>query len=483
MGSSEIFTIAKTVAMKFTFTILLVALTFKISLGQTLNPELLKSDLVIVKNALQARHPEMYRHTTHEHFDSLYQSIESQFNKPMTIAQFYTAVSPLISSLKCGHTKWLLSGKDYYYPFDTINLFPLKLYFTKGKAFVISHYLNQDVPVLSEVIAINGISIENLITRLFKSLSFGDGFSTGGKYYELNNYFPGILSTYIGTSAEYTIEYINPEQKTETKTFAGVSYDAIKSFNDKRNKPEEVPYSFSLVDNKLGWMDINRFYSFKGEPDYDKFLKKSFAELKDKGIENLVIDLRGNEGGNEDWGIELYKFLARNPFRYYESLSVCKMRMANFKEQLPFLVRVLKPFIGPGRKSFKLLVHKWLKTQKPKKDAFRGKVYLLLDGQSFSVTTELASKAKSDGRVVIIGQESAGGYALNTSGLFSIVTLPHSKVELGIPLFGFNMGNNPTKNPMDRGILPDYEVEMSPADIANGSDPVRDFAIKLAGTR
>lgn len=45
------------------------------------------------------------------------------------------------------------------------------------------------------------------------------------------------------------------------------------------------------------------------------------------------------------------------------------------------------------------------------------------------------------------------------------------------------MGNNPTKNPMGRGILPDYEVEMSPADIANGSDPVRDFAIKLAGTR
>ena len=57
------------------------------------------------------------------------------------------------------------------------------------------------------------------------------------------------------------------------------------------------------------------------------------------------------------------------------------------------------------------------------------------------------------------------------------------KTATGIPLFGFYMGNNPAKNSIAQGILPDYEVEMSPADIANGSDPVRDFAIKLAGTR
>ncbi len=368
-------------------------------------------------------------------------------------------------------------------PLVTTNLFPLKLYFTKGKAFVISHYLNQDAPVLSEVISINGISIEKLIDSLFLNLAFADGFSAGGKYFELNNYFPGIFSTYYGTSSQYIIECITSEQKTETRTFAGVTYDTIKSFNDRQNKPEEAPYSFSVVGNNLGWMDINRFYSFKGEPDYDKFLKKSFAELKNKGIENLVIDLQGNEGGIEDWGIELYRYLARNPFRYYESLSVRKMQKTNFKEQLPFLVRLLRPFIGPDRKSFKLFVHKWLKTQKPKKDVFHGKVYLLLDGQSYSVTTEFASKAKSDGRVVVVGQESAGGYALNTSGLFSIVTLPNSKVELGIPLFGFNMGNNLAKNPMDRGILPDYEVEMSPADIVNGSDPVRDFVMKLVGEK
>ncbi len=107
--------------MKFTFTILLVALTFKISLGQTLTPEFLKSDLSIVKNALEARHPEMYRYTTREHFDSLYRSIEDQFSQSMTVPEFYIAVSPLISSLKCGHTKWLLSGKDYYYSFYTTN--------------------------------------------------------------------------------------------------------------------------------------------------------------------------------------------------------------------------------------------------------------------------------------------------------------------------------------------------------------------------
>ena len=57
------------------------------------------------------------------------------------------------------------------------------------------------------------------------------------------------------------------------------------------------------------------------------------------------------------------------------------------------------------------------------------------------------------------------------------------KNATGIPLFGFNMGNNPTQNPMGRGILPDYEVEMSPADMVNGSEPVREFLIKLIDSK
>jgi hypothetical protein len=122
---------------------------------------------------------------------------------------------------------------------------------------------------------------------------------------------------------------------------------------------------------------------------------------------------------------------------------------------------------------------KGLKTQKPHKNAFQGNVYLLLDGQSFSVTTEFASRFKSDQRGVIIGNETAGGYAMNTSGFFSIVNLPHSKIDLGIPLLGFHMGGLYESNPKDRGVLPDHAIEIHVENIQNGTDPVKEFTLGL----
>jgi len=464
--------------MKYIYAILLSALTVTFSKAQMLTPEQLTVDITIVKSALEARHPEMYRNISPEKFNTLLSSIKDSLNHPMSVQDFYIAMYPLIGSLKCGHTKWLLKDKDYYYPFHTADLFPLKLYFVKDRAYVISHYSDMEVPVLSEVISINGVSTKKLISDLFGKLAFADGYSVEGKYYELNHFFSGIYSTNYGTSSQYTIEYLNKAQKTEIRSYSGVSLNVIKAFDEKHSRPELIPYSFSLIDNQIGWMDINRFFSYSSEPDFNKFLKKSFAELRLKNIRTLVIDLRGNEGGNEDWGIELYKYLAKSPFNYYENISVKKLVKGDFQEKLPFLFRLLRPFIDQEKKSFAFLTHKWLKIQKPKKDGFEGQVYLLIDGQSYSVTTEFASRAKSDGRAIIVGQESAGGYALNTSGFFSIVTLPNSKIELGIPLLGFNMGNNPSKNHMNRGVIPDYEVEIFPEDVVNSHDVTKEFVIK-----
>jgi len=453
--------------MKYYFIFLMFAF-FSTLKAQTLTPEQLKTDLTIVRKALEARHPEMYKYVSQKEFDSLYRSLEDSFSKPMPVQDFYTSMLPLIASLKCGHTKWLPDGRDYYYPFYSDNLFPLKLYFTKGKAYVIGHYTESESPVLAEVISINGNSMKSIISGLLDKLTFADGYSAEGKYFELNNFFSGIYSTHYGIANQYRFEYFNKAHKPETATFSGVNVNAVKAFDEKRHKPDSSPFTFSLIDNEIGWMDINRFYAFPNEPNFNKFLKKSFNELENKKISTLVIDLRGNEGGNEKWGFELYRYLAIDPFRYYNKMSVKKLKKSDFEENISLKYRLLKPFVDRN---------KMLKLQKPEKSAFRGKVYLLIDGQSYSTATEFASKAKSEGRVIVVGQESAGGYALNTSGFFSIVKLPHSKVELGIPLVGFDMGNSSSKNPMDRGIVPDYEIENLPEDVLSSFDRAKDFVV------
>ena len=68
---------------------------------------------------------------------------------------------------------------------------------------------------------------------------------------------------------------------------------------------------------------------------------------------------------------------------------------------------------------------------------------------------------------------------MNTSGFFSIVNLPYSKIDLGIPLLGFHMAGLTESNPKDRGILPDYAIETHAENILHGIDPVRDFSLEL----
>jgi hypothetical protein len=446
--------------------------------GQTLQPEQMKSDVEIFKKALEAKHHEMYRYTSAKEFEVMFEQVKSDLDREMSVRDFYLTMTPLIAALHCGHTKWIVAGEDMYYPFFDADLFPLQLHFEKDKAYVIGHFDGKEIPVSAEVISINGEKTGDIIKNLLPKLTFADGFSQGGKYYQLNHAFPGIFSTHFGTKPTYDVEVL-VDGKTQILTFEGVSHHQIKAYHSSKYKEHEDPFRLEILEANTAWLDIDRFYAYPNEPAFKKFLKASFEEIQKNNISDLVIDLRGNEGGNESWGIELYKYLAESPFSYYDRISVKKKEKLDFDAKTSFLFKLASMFNKNGENGREFTLQKGLKTQKPHKNAFRGNVYLLLDGQSFSVTTEFASRFKSEKRGAIIGSETAGGYAMNTSGFFSIVNLPYSKIDLGIPLLGFHMAGLTESNPKDRGIFPDYAIETKAENIQNGIDPVREFSLEL----
>ena len=65
-----------------------------------------------------------------------------------------------------------------------------------------------------------------------------------------------------------------------------------------------IPYA-GIVDkeNKVGYINLS---TFSGTPSKD--FKKAFLDLKKQGITSLVIDLRGNGGGNLEEGVEIANY-------------------------------------------------------------------------------------------------------------------------------------------------------------------------------
>ncbi|MVM36110.1 peptidase S41 [Spirosoma sp. HMF4905] len=445
--------------------------------GQSLTPDQLQADFSRFRTALNEVHPEMYRYTPKPVFDSLFEATAARLNRSMSQHEFYVMMTPLLVALRDGHIKWIVSGRDEHYPFFTDKLFPLKLYFLGEKAWMMDNYSTSPVPIGAEIKAINGKPMHQIIQTLLPMMTFADGNGIGGKLEDLNHYFSGYYATFIDAPTAFDV-VCQVGSETKTITVSPVTDQTIKAYVEAHKPTPQKPFRLTFMDTQTAVMTIERFMGNKKEQDYKQFLHDSFQEIKAKNVQHLVLDLRDNEGGEESWGILLYSYLARQPFRYYDHISVHQKKKYSFPAWTSKLYRMLKGLaVKKHGNAYALAWHKGLRNTKPKPEAYQGKLYVLLNGTSFSVTTELAARIHADKRAVFIGQESGGGYRVNSSGIFTITQLPNSKIDLGIGMFGFNMAN--VAEHADRGIIPDYLVEPTADDMLNHRDRIMEYTLKL----
>jgi C-terminal processing protease CtpA/Prc len=103
-----------------------------------------------------------------------------------------------------------------------------------------------------------------------------------------------------------------------------------------------------------------------------------------------------------------------------------------------------------------------------RKDHFDGNIYILTGGNSFSATTLFVQELKGQKNVKIIGEETGGGAYGNTAWIIPELTLPNTKVRIGIPKFRFVMRRNLIKEA--RGVMPDIYIAPTADDIKRGVD-------------
>lgn len=441
--------------------------------SQTLTPEQTQTDLKAFRQSLEAFHPELNRYQTREEFLQQLNALERDINHPLSQREFYQKMLPIIGNIKDGHIKWIAQGKDQYYPFFEDQLFPVQVHVDKEQVLVLRNLGKETLPELAKITSINGQAIEQILTTLMENSTFGDGDSEGGKYFQLNRYFSALYANQFGVSETYSMG-LEIDGKHSIVELKGVNKDQIES----AFPPVEAPFSFEIKENKIAVMTVHRFFTYPGEPDFKRFLKDSFAKIQAQGIQKLILDLRGNEGGNEKLGIELYRYLAKEPFVYYGEVTSRPNQKLPFDTHTSLLFRLANSF---SKKQSEKSQFRFAPSgvTKPYSNAFQGEVMVLVDGQTFSVATEFASRVKADGRAKFIGEETAGGAALNSSGFFTIVTLPYSKIDLGIPRIGFHMANLPNDMDPRRGIIPDLKAGLTAEDKISGKDSVMQLAIDL----
>ncbi len=451
-------------------------------------PEQLKSDFELLRDALEEGHGGLYYYTPKEELDQQFDRILRSLDQSLTELDFFRLLAPLITNIKDGHTGILLSPAYRAYLENEPVLLPFNLRFIGQKTFIFRNYSqDEDFVVGGEVISINEHPISEILEQMMTVIP-SDGQVQTSKYRRLENTarFGETYNLLFGKTTSYSIKYRTADNKKLRQVkVKGINRIELNSIFEERypDVPRNLPPIELEYRANIAILTIRTFGSAgykRAGISYPVFMRSAFKELEERNIQHLIIDLRNNGGGDDLYGKILVAYLMDKPFKYYEHLRVRNKELAflSHTNVPPESRKALASRLKENESgTYDLLFHPNLGEQKPIQPTFKGKVYVLINGASFSGSGECTSLIHFHKKAVFIGEECGAGYYGNTSGFMPRLTLPHTGIQMRIPVVRYSMAVS--GYPPDRGIIPDYPFSSSIKDLLSGKDTELDFVFEL----
>jgi len=224
--------------------------------------------------------------------------------------------------------------------------------------------------------------------------------------------------------------------------------------------------SYYIQLNSFKWRDND----VKNEYEtFDEMFSNIFKDIKKQNPKNLIVDLRYNMGGNMYIPGLFYSYLAKEDFNEDMILKVPDFELP-FKEHIvaienrpvtkekieTFLVEFKKPFVK-NNDHYEVAIVK-NKIHKPSSKSYKGTVYLLIGGRTFSAATYFTALFKNNKRGILVGEQIGGSHNNITAGQQVKYALPNSKIEVSMPLGVFEFSKDIQTNVPEHKIAPDFEV-------------------------
>lgn len=492
-----------------------------------------RQDIDFLENKIKKIQPSLYRYISKEALDKKFDSLKNTLNKPLKSNEFYFKISPLMAAIRQGHSsiyslnprftkqeRKVLEKKGT----GPISQFQYKWLDDKLVVFK-NNSKNKTIKVGTQIVSIDTILPQNIFKKhrpTFTSDGFNQSFIPFVFEWRFNSYMYQELG--IRDSLKFNFkykdstysQYIKRKPKKETSKNA-VKKDSIakKEVKDslvktptkaelklaKAQKKEDAKYkrnygydsgsktyaktlTFTAIDSTTALFKIKNF----SEGKYKTVYKEVFGLLEKKKTKNLILDLRSNPGGRLDEIHNLYSFLTPDStFQLIEDLKVTskqslmhidipKVLYAVTIPAYPVLatiafLKTTKDTNGDYRVKTK---ESRLKPHNP--NYFKGKIYVLINGGSFSASCILSSKLKENKQITFVGQETGGAFNGTVAGLSSTYKLPHSKLPTKLWIMDVVPTNQTTVK--GRGVFPDIEIIPTLEDLITKKDPELDWVKK-----
>ncbi|RYY54893.1 MAG: hypothetical protein EOO09_12680 [Chitinophagaceae bacterium] len=437
-----------------------------------LTVEAMQSDFSYLRGKLETTHPGMYKRRTREQMSSILDSVFNSIRTPLTRRDFYKKIAFTVSETRCEHS-YSNPGDGYESMVKKWQMLPFQLFFPEGNPFVVVNgTTDQSIEPGDEVLSINGKTTDSIRQAIYPYLP-ADGFIRSAKDHYLSSLnFNVAYNQFIEEATTYSVVIRKKDGRVIEREFTnGLDFGSINknALANPVNRPvleasrrgdrlRKQPFRLDFEKNHpVAIMTVRTFSADK--KTFRKKIDGFFAEISKKQPSDLVIDLSYNGGGEEELAAWLMSYLVDTPTRFMKreyliDITDSTLAMTNIPAEIQrnkyAYIDSMKDGISTAKIS-ELAME--LKVMERQINGYRGRVWIYANGGTASAASTFCAVAKSNGRAVIVGEETAGSFSGGGTVIGLDLTLPHSGIRTHTSMVYQEFatsGQDPT-----RGVQPD----------------------------
>lgn len=452
-------------------------------------PRELRSDFAEMYNALQSGNFDLYAFTAKSELDALYTRDLAALDRPMTQFDAKIRFEQFLANVHMGHTR-----VDFPYALwsqrlkDGGKAFPLAIRVVDGSVFVAQN--SSGLPQIAagdEILSLNGETMADWLTRAERHVSA----ETPYMAHSLMEYdFPIYVWVELGNVDDFDLDIRKADGKDQRLRLPARTAAEMKAFAAKQPPVLALEdRAVKILPGNIGYLRPGPFYNAEAKTDaegwdtsaFKAFIDGAFERFNTAHARKLIIDLRGNPGGDNLFSDIMIAWFADRPFRFFSQfkVKVSPQSTAANRSRIehdaiaagPVSQQYAKLYAGAHNGD---IVDFDMPLAPPRKGAhFDGKVFVLIDRQSYSNAVSVAALVQDYHFGTIVGEETSD--MATAYGAMEQFTLPHTGIVVGYPKARIV---RPNGDPKSRGVIPDIVIR-TPV-VPSRSDEVLQQAIAIA---
>ena len=449
----------------------------------------LRSDLAALRDAFTRLHPGLYRYTTPRELAARFDSVDRYFSRDRTLGEAFVALTRLTATIECGHTY----PNFYNQPdaiaaalFDGRNKVPFEFRWMGGRMVVTTdRTVGTVLPRGTEVVAIDGVRTDSIL-RALMPLARADGSNDGkrvaylevtaiDRYEAFDVLYPLVFAVH-DTMFTLTVRRPGDSSRSTVRVASLTSAQRLATRRiTERAETSDPVWQYDERDG-VGVLTMPTWSLYDSKWDWRRWTDSLMAELVRRGVRDLVLDVRANEGGVDAGNAILAhlidKPLSLPPYRHFVRYRAVPSDLR------PILKTWDAAFFdwgvaaeGPATNGFYRL-RKWdsdtsgAHVVMPTAPRFTGRVWVLVGPVNSSATFQFALAVQRTRLGTLVGSTTGGNLRGINGSAFFFVRLPRTGLEVDLPL----VAAMPPGPERDAGVEPDIRTRLTVADVARGVD-------------